>query len=441
MPFKETTENRGFLGGSACFHSVSLTLYLRLKGALVLLIDRLIVLARKHGSGFRSGVPFCDRASLAGAANTLLRVILITGCLPGAALAQNPFFEQRNTAVDAATQTDVGLRSGSLVIAPIPFSNDVIGNGISLGAGYLFTLPGSKPSGVGVATLKTDNGSTGYGGGGLVNFGNGRWTLGLFGGTADVNYTLPVGRLKLPLTQSGKAVDAILGYNVTEQLKIGFNLGYLDTSIGLGTLRVSDFPVDLRPDLDVELVKFSAHATWDTRDNTFYPTTGVLISGKISRAGITDQAFGNLLTISDRSYYKGVASASTYNAIGERGVLAVIASVCGAGRDAPFFDSCGVGFSDGLRGFGTLDNLQNWSASAQVEYRGRVSERFGYVAFAGLGGGGESISAISTKNGGAAAGVGLRYRIAKKFGLDYAVDYAVNDQGEAFLYLSLGQRF
>ena len=197
----------------------------------------------------------------------------------------------------------------------------------------------------------------------------------------------------------------------------------------------------MQPDLDIELLKFTANVAFDTRDNTFYPTSGVLVSGKVSHAEITDTAFNSRLTVSDRSYQKGVFSASGYKSVGQNGVIAGTAFLCGAGSDAPFFDTCGVGLADGLRGFGSLDNLENWSASAQVEYRGRISERFGYVAFAGFGGGGQDLGEISFSNGGAAIGVGLRYRIAKKFGLDYAVDYARNDSGDDYLYLTLGQKF
>jgi hypothetical protein len=143
----------------------------------------------------------------------------------------------------------------------------------------------------------------------------------------------------------------------------------------------------------------------------------------------------------DRTYQKSYLSASAYRPAGDEGVLAANAFLCGSSDGAPFFDSCGVGIADGFRGFGALDNIEPWSASLQVEYRGRLTERFGYVGFACVGGGGGSLDAISTARGGFAAGVGLRVRLSKQFGLDYAVDYARNDAGEDFLYVTIGQRF
>lgn len=100
-------------------------------------------------------------------------------------------------------QTDVGLSFGSLVVAPIPFSSAELGNGLTLGTGYLFNLPGSKTAGVGLGYMHTDNGSTASGLGGSVNFGNGRWTVSAIAAEAEVFYELPVGPIDLPIIQSG----------------------------------------------------------------------------------------------------------------------------------------------------------------------------------------------------------------------------------------------
>src|SRR6056297_79639 len=371
-----------------------------------------------------------------------LAAVSIALCYSSIALvAQNRLPEQRTTVLDAATRTDIGFRSGSFVVAPIPFSNPTIGNGVTLGAGYLFQLPDSKPSAMGVGGFRSANGSEAYAAGGRVNFDSGRWTLGVFGGTAEVFYDLSLGRRALPLNQSGEAVEFLVEYGITSEITAGASFGYLKSLIGPDSRNLDSLPEFLRPDLDIEVAKVSFYAAIDTRNNTFYPTSGTLLSGKISHAKIKDKAFAGSLSVSDRSYQKGKISVVGFKSIGGNGVVAGKLLMCGSDDASPFFDTCGVGFADGLRGFGSLDNVKDWSASAQSEYRGRFSERFGYVAFAGIDGGGNRLDSISVNNGGTAAGIGLRYRISKKFGLDYAVDYAINQEGEKFLYLSIGQRF
>ena len=146
--------------------------------------------------------------------------------------------------LNTVAESDVGFKFGSVIVAPIPFSNDLIGSGLVLGAGYLFNLPGSKPSGFGIGALKTGNGSEGYFGGGSVNFGEGRWTLGLFGGTADVSYDLPVGSLNVPLQQSGDAIDVFLEYGLTPQLTAGVSVGYLEFDDFTGQPGLHDFAPD-----------------------------------------------------------------------------------------------------------------------------------------------------------------------------------------------------
>jgi hypothetical protein len=52
---------------------------------------------------------------------------------------------------DASSQSYFGLRSGSLIVAPVPFSDPMIGTGLALRAGYLFKIDKrSDPSMLGV---------------------------------------------------------------------------------------------------------------------------------------------------------------------------------------------------------------------------------------------------------------------------------------------------
>jgi outer membrane translocation and assembly module TamA len=74
----------------------------------------------------------------------------------------------------------------------------------------------------------------------------------------------------------------------------------------------------------------------------------------------------------------------------------------------------------------------------QAEYRGRFSERWGWVAFGGVGGVADALGDDDVIK--PAGGVGLRYRLSRDFGLDFSADIAVGDEG-ATGYVYLGQAF
>ncbi|WP_298855722.1 hypothetical protein [uncultured Ruegeria sp.] len=112
-----------------------------------------------------------------------------------------------------------------------------------------------------------------------------------------------------------------------------------------------------------------------------------------------------------------------------------------ASDDTPFFDQCSLGATDAFRGFPVTQFLNLRSVSLQVEYRHRLTNRFGAVAFAGAGLTGDSFSNLSTGGTHSAAGLGARYRVSKKFPVDLSVDWARNNDSEDQLYIYVGQRF
>lgn len=369
-------------------------------------------------------------------------VLLFSGLCAGAALAQDPALDQSFAGAQLAADSDVGFRNGSVVVVPIPFTNPTIGNGLTLGAAYLFNLEASNPSGFGLGAMRSDNGSEALALGTRVNFGGGRWTLGGGVGTADVKYDLRLedGTL-VPLGQTADVLGLQASYGVNEALKLGFSLGYLDTTLRLNSRAFDGLPEELKPDANVELTKLTFNLSFDTRDDTFFPSRGTLAAVNLTLGEDADYLFDKALQVSETRYYKGFLSLAAYRPLGQRGVLAGRAVLCGAEDAAPFFDTCGVGFVDALRGFPSTEYIRDFSASVQAEYRGHIAGRVGYVLFAGAGGGGDTLGQISADAGGVAAGAGLRFRLSQQFALDYAADLAVNDQGDEYLYLSVGQRF
>ena len=91
--------------------------------------------------------------------------------------------------------------------------------------------------------------------------------------------------------------------------------------------------------------------------------------------------------------------------------------------------------------FSATQFLDYNSASLQLEYRHRFTKRLGAVAFAGVGQVGPQFKDLDIGGNHSAVGVGGRYRVSKKFPVDFSVDVSRNSQRENTLYIYVGQRF
>ncbi|SFG25173.1 hypothetical protein SAMN05443635_1111, partial [Roseobacter denitrificans OCh 114] len=310
--------------------------------------------------------------------------------------------------------------------------NPAIGSGLSLGAGYLFQLsPEADTSFIGLGTMRSDNGSEAYGAAANLSFGNG-WGFNIALARAEMRYDLFFDATKLPIEQDGELVSGGLSYAVSRQSTIGINARYLNTTIGL---RTSDTPIpdDLLPDLELELGTLGLTYEWDLRDDGDYPTDGSLLTLAFSR--------GFSLADTSRSYDFASANFDVYRTVGSEKVVAGRVSACSASSNAPFFDQCSIGFTDGFRGFTPTQFYDTRLISLQAEYRQRLGSRFGFVAFGGVGWTGETFNALTDNGDRIAGGVGLRYRVSKQFPVDLSVDVSTNNDDEEYLYIYVGQRF
>lgn len=324
-----------------------------------------------------------------------------------------------------------GFREGSIVAVPIPFSNPTLGNGLTLGGGYLFQDDaGSGTSFLGIGGFRSDNGSQGLGFGGNLSLNNGRWNASLFLGTVDLRYDLFLFGRPLPLRQDGTAALGEFTYGFTPEIAMGVSVRYLETTVSLDGLgRLSS---EVLPDADLALATAGLVLDWDRRDSDIYPTRGTFLEADLTH---TEALEGR-----DRSYQKGVLAFSAFAPLGAQGVIGGRAVLCGVTDEAPFYDACSLGATDGFRGYESTRFIGDRMASAQAEYRGRLSDRFGYAAFAGLGQVEREVSFQDSELA-YAGGVGLRYRVAREFGLDLSLDVSVNRDGETLYYLYVGQGF
>lgn len=325
-----------------------------------------------------------------------------------------------------------GIQNGSLIVAPIPFSNPVIGSGLTLGAGYLFnTSPSADPSFFALGAMASSNGSQAYGLGADVSFQNG-WSFDFALAEAQLSYDLFFGSQPFPINQDGTLVKAGADYKLSDKFSVGAGFRYLDSSIRLD---VSNTPVPggLIPDLNLEVATIELRLLWDERNDKTYPTNGKRFS--FSANG------GEALGVGNRQYGFGKANFDFYRSLSETGVFAGRLSVCAASSDTPFFDTCSLGFSDNFRGFDPLRYLNSRLLSGQIEYRQRIGKRFGVVAFGGLGYTASSFGDLFDNGDRIAVGLGARYRVSKKYPLDFSLDFTTNNDQEEYVYIFIGQRF
>lgn len=335
---------------------------------------------------------------------------------------------------DVQKEETVGVREGSVVVAPIPFSNPTIGSGLVLGAGYLFNIDeGSDPSLLGLAALRSDNGSEGYGLAANFYFDNNHWQIETLFANAQINYDLYTPTAPLPISQSGILARASLSYGFTQDASVGMSLRYLNTDINPASPGLPPIPPPFDQFLNVEIANIGLVGKWDTRDDTIYPTNGFIVEGEVTQgytlAGLTDD------------YGKGWINFTHYMQPFQRAVIATRLSTCAVSTTTPFFDQCSLGGTDGFRGFSATQFLDFRSLSAQVEFRRQFTDRLGAIAFAGVGMVGPQFNELKIGGTHSSYGLGARYRVSKKFLVDFSIDYSRNSEREDQLYIYVGQRF
>ncbi|EJL31726.1 BamA/TamA family outer membrane protein, partial [Novosphingobium sp. AP12] len=122
------------------------------------------------------------------------------------------------------------------------------------------------------------------------------------------------------------------------------------------------------------------------------------------------------------------------------GTLAIHGGLCAASKGGPFYDLCLYGMSGDLRGYemGRYRDRASWAA--QIEWRQELSEKFGAVWFAGIGGIASSLSDLDNTKMLPSTGMGLRYRASKETGVNLRLDFAIGKDSSA-VYFGVGEVF
>lgn len=342
--------------------------------------------------------------------------------------------------VAPAEQDKAGERVREFVVAPLPSRIPLLGWTLAVPVLWLYEPGFSQPDDsvwvTGGAVFYSENESVGGGLFHSMSLGGDQWRMRGAAFTADLRYDyFGIGGSPdraIPLRQDLDFAVAEGLYRVSPGLYLGLQ------GIGSRTSTGIDFPPESLPPglapedltLDIDLVTLAPKLMFDTRDNPFYPRDGWLVEGSaaVARTGLG----------SDVDYERHDWAFNRYAALTERGTLAMRVATQYVGGDAPFFLVPAFGAGPDLRGYETGTYRDRFLFAAQAEWRQRLSERWGAVAFAGIG----TVAPEFADWGRSlpSAGVGLRWVAAPKNNLSLRFDVAWG-RGDSEFYVSIGEAF
>lgn len=170
---------------------------------------------------------------------------------------------------------------------------------------------------------------------------------------------------------------------------------------------------------------------YDTRDNIFFPTQGIV-------ADFSYLGHGSVVG-SEFRYNRYVADVSTYYKLNRRAIVALNYFVSITGGSAPFSALSLLGGGRRMRGYYEGRYRDDNTALIQAETRINVWKRLTVVVFGSIGVLGDRQRLYRFDDPKAAYGAGLRFRINND-GLNLRADYGLGNQSTG-LYLTIGEAF
>ena len=349
-------------------------------------------------------------------------------------------------------------KKGEWLLAPIPVSSPAIGSGLEWAVARLFPFDKkdnvSPASAVGVAGIFTNNGSRGFALGGRLYMKQDRIRIAAGLASASVNFDVygigeSAGKegIFIPLNVDGRAGIGEFLYGLKKGIYVGARGQYRNATLSLNQDRLDSSDITFQPPEQVSnvidqirnqllhqtTVSLGPRFQWDTRDSVFYPKRGFLTE---AASDFFSTGLGSKWSY---QYYK--ASFNKYNSLSEHQILAFRAMGCAAAGDrVPIYDLCLFGTSNDLRGYTAGRYQDRRMFATQVEYRLTLPAsgflgRFGVVAFAGVGAIGDKFTDIGASDLLPAGGGGLRFRLLKKYPVNFRADFGLGKGGHT---LSLG---
>lgn len=169
----------------------------------------------------------------------------------------------------------------------------------------------------------------------------------------------------------------------------------------------------------------SPSLTFDTRDNIFTPTRGTYVEGV---AGIFREGLG-----ADANYQRAQVTALHFVRLPAQLFAGARVQASTSSADTPFYLRPFVY----QRGVQAMRYLGEQMAQAEGELRWQFWNRLSVVGFAGVGKTWTSLARIDRTKTVTAGGGGLRYELARRYGIHIGVDAAWGPDGSAY-YMQWG---
>ena len=343
----------------------------------------------------------------------------------------------------AAVETTDKARRGEFVIAPLPIVNPTLENGLALVVGYLYHLDradqATAPSVSGLGGFKTSNGSWAAAALQSLHLARDRFRILAVVAYSDINYDFfGIGQaagsagISIALNQVG-TVGMFEGLvRIAPRWYVGARYQFLKLTVATESIPIAGGPTLPALDADLRTAALGPRVEYDSRDNPFYPRSGMLMRGIASLYG---EAVGG-----QRRYQVYEGSLNRYQALGSRHVLAWHVGVCGTDGSVPFYDLCLLGKSQDLRGYTAGQYRDGAMVAAQAEWRSELWWRFGATAFVGAGEVSPDFTSLTWKDVVPGSGVGVRFILAKRNHVNLRVDYAWGENSSA-LYVGVAEAF
>jgi hypothetical protein len=290
-----------------------------------------------------------------------------------------------------------------------------------------------RPNIFAVGGLVTENGTDGLFAGHMGTWRDG--SLRSLVGIADVNANLHFAGLgedtllSTAFDYNVSATGGLAGLEVRikeSPFWLGLRYLFADTRV-VFDVDAAQIP-DQLPDASLQLGALTPSITYDTRNNFFTATRGLYLS-------LEYPLFRDLLG-SDRDFEAPRLTGIWYHPLGETLFLGVRASAKDSSDGTPFFLLPFVS----LRGLEALSVVGDRAFEAEAELRWQFHPRFSAVGFVGGGQAHSSLRGQSSSEGVLTGGGGLRYLLARGFGLHMGLDIGFGP-GDPVIYVVFGSNW
>ena len=322
------------------------------------------------------------------------------------------------------TEPAVGYGGG---LAAAFFHGQLTGNTVTDDSGKSRRVP---PSVSVVAAAKTENGTWFAGGGhmGIWKQDNIRYLGGAGYGSINMKYYGRSGELaKRPVEFNTEALFLVqeLKFRLWgSPLFAGLGYNFLDTQNEFETSSLIPIPGIPNINFDIRSAGLNLILNYDSRDNIFTPSSGLDAELKAGQYGPT---WGG-----DDDFNKYSVYMKYYYPVGEKWVLGLRGDARAVDGDVPFYE---YPFID-MRGIKAMRYQGKQTLLGEMELRWSFTPRWTLVGF---GGAGKAFAEDSAKDSDTifSKGIGIRYLIASKLGLQTGIDVAKGPEDTA-IYFQVG---